>query len=192
MDDLTGWLEQLTGGDDEKAEAAARRLPDFGLPALEALTRLARDPQADVRWWALRALVEFSATESKDLLRTALEDQEPAVRQCAALGLRKQPDPEAVPALIAGLQDPDRLFAALAADALVAIGEPSVPALLEVMENGPQAARLEAVRALAEIGDQRAIPVLFNALDEDSALIEHWASEGLERMGVGMTFFKPG
>jgi len=50
---------------------------------------------------------------------------------------------------------------------------------------------VEAVRALAKIGDQRAIPALFEALDDNSALIEYWASEGLEKMGVGMVFYKP-
>jgi hypothetical protein len=35
------------------------------------------------------------------------------------------------------------------------------------------------------IGDTRAVPGLFEAL-EGSALQEYWAEEGLERMGVGM------
>jgi HEAT repeat protein len=59
------------------------------------------------------------------------------------------------------------------------------------MQKGEHVARLEAVRALAKIGDERAIPALFDALDNDSALIEYWASEGLEKMGVGMVFYKP-
>jgi hypothetical protein len=44
---------------------------------------------------------------------------------------------------------------------------------------------------LAQIGDPRSIPALFTALDEDSALMEYWASEGLEKMGVGIVFFEP-
>jgi len=32
---------------------------------------------------------------------------------------------------------------------------------------------------------------LMKALEEDSALMEFWAQEGLERLGVGMLFFKP-
>jgi HEAT repeat protein len=80
----------------------------------------------------------------------------------------------------------------LAGDALVAIGSPAVPALLEVLQAGVHPARLEAVRALARIGDERAIPALFTALDDSSALIEYWANEGLERMGVGMVFYRPG
>ena len=79
----------------------------------------------------------------------------------------------------------------LAADALATIGGPAVPDLLEVAQNGGQGARLEAIRALATIGDQRSLPLLFSLLDGESALMEYWANEGLERMGVGMAFFKP-
>jgi HEAT repeat protein len=73
----------------------------------------------------------------------------------------------------------------------VATDATAVPDLIEVMENGSQVARLEAARALSEIGDTRAIPVLFKALEEGSVVLEYWASEGLEKMGVGMTFFEP-
>ena len=46
------------------------------------------------------------------------------------------------------------------------------------------------MRALAMIGDQRAIGTLFTALDDPSAIVEYWADEGLVRMGIGMVFFK--
>ena len=93
--------------------------------------------------------------------------------------------------LIAALNDSDRLCASLAADALVSIGAAAVPALLAVLENGKPAARIEAARALALIGDTRAIPAFFKTLEGKSTLVEYWAREGLERMGVGMAFFKP-
>jgi len=89
------------------------------------------------------------------------------------------------------LSDEDALTRRLAGDALVAIGSQVIPQLLDAMQNGEHITRLEAVRALAKIGDERAIPTLFEALDDNSALIEYWASEGLEKMGVGMVFFKP-
>ena len=41
------------------------------------------------------------------------------------------------------------------------------------------------------IGDEASITVLFQMLDGDSRLMEYWASLGLEKMGVGMTFFSP-
>jgi HEAT repeat protein len=184
-------LNQLTSGDDQIAEAAALALADLGAHILPSLQALLHSPDPEARWWANRTLAELDSPQAHSLLVESLQDADLAVRQCAALALSYRPSEAAVKPLIALLANPDHLLARLAADALVACGGPAVPALLDVMQTGLQAARLEAVRALALIGDTRAIPVLFTALDEDSALIEYWADEGLSRMGVGMTFFKP-
>ncbi len=186
------FLEQLNTGDDQKAEAAAQKFASLGSEAIPALQDLLSNPNQDLRWWAVRALAEIQDQRTPSLLQSALHDPHLFVRQCAALALRQQPTPQAVPDLIALLEDEDRLLARLAADALIAAGEVAVPALLEVLQFGPQIARLEAVRALAMIGDHRSIPTLFAALGEPSALIEYWADQGLQRMGVGMVFFKPG
>ena len=188
-------IEELVSGDDERAEAAALCMAELPAAqcqeALQALSDLLHKGDEDGRWWAVRALAELPAAEAAGLLITALGDRACSVRQCAALGLRLRPDPRAIPDLLAALGDPDSLLAALAADALTAIGAPAVPGLLAVLQQGNNQARLEAVRALAEIGDERAIPDLFASLDEDSAMMEYWASEGLERMGVGMAYFFP-
>ena len=54
------------------------------------------------------------------------------------------------------------------------------------------AARVEAIKALAEIKDPRCIEAFFLAIQNgDSPLVEYWADQGLERLGVGMSFFKP-
>jgi HEAT repeat protein len=192
MAEMPSLISELTSGDDQRAESAALKLSTLGEKALPALLLLLDDPDADTRWWAVRVLAELNSAQVPTLLRTVLGDTDVRVRQCAALALRQQPSPEAVQDLIAVLYDDDRLLAHLAADALIAIGEQAVPALLEVFEDSSQAARLEAVRALAAIADPTAIPTLYKALDEDSALMTHWAEAGLERMGVGMVFFYPG
>jgi HEAT repeat protein len=57
--------------------------------------------------------------------------------------------------------------------------------------NAPQSARIHALRALAEIRDQRAIPVMMQVMGEDSALLQHWAKEGLDRLGLDMVYIKP-
>jgi HEAT repeat protein len=189
--DQASLLNQLTSGDDQRAEAAALALADLGAEILPSLQSLLHNPDPETRWWATRALAELDTPQVPPLLIKSLQDKDITVRQCAALALSFRPHDTAVAYLIAVLNDPDRLLAHLAADALVATGAAAVLALLEVMQTGPQTARLEAVRALALIGDTRAIPTLFTALDEGSALIEYWADEGLQRMGVGMTFFKP-
>jgi len=192
---IEDFLLALTKRNDEQAEAAAARFS--ALPAeqagevLDELKDLLTAPEVDTRWWATRAMAALSSPRVSTFLIRSLEDNHDSVRQCAALGLRMHPDVQAIPALVTALADHDGLVARLASDALVNAGETAVPALLEVLDTGTRAARLEAVRALAYIGDQRTIPALFAVLDEDSALMEYWAIEGLERMGVCMMLFAP-
>jgi HEAT repeat protein len=192
---LKRYLSALTSGDDSLAEWAATGIgllpAEQHAAAVSALDALLEDSAEDRRWWSLRALSEIPAESVPPLLIAALQDPSPEVRQCAALGLRMQRATQALPALLDALQDPDPLTALLAAEALVALGEPAVASLLALVANSPQAVRLLAIRALAEIRDPQTIPALFAALDDESMLIEYWANEGLERMGVGMTFFKP-
>jgi len=191
MPDLQALLADLASGDDEKAEAAALAFSEQSAAALPHLEALLNAADEDTRWWAARAVAEVDGPQVTALLVKTLQDSSAGVRQCAALGLRKFADPQTIPFLIDLLSDPDPLCVTLAGDTLTVIGAPSVPALLEVLQKGSHLARLGAVRSLALIGDQRATPALMSALQEDSALMEYWANEGLDRLGFGMTFFQP-
>ena len=193
--DLHNLILELTGGDDQIAESAAGAIVKLSQnkpgEVLRTLRILLESGDADERWWGVRVLAEISDRAALPLLRLALHDQDKYVRQCAALGLRKKPHPAAATGLIEALNDENHLVVELAADALTEIGEGAVPALLEVLEDRNPKSRLEAVRALAEIGDRRSIPELFSLLDDDSQLVAYWANEGLERMGVGMVYYLP-
>jgi HEAT repeat protein len=191
MEELSVLLYQLSCGDDQQAERALSQLATWGPEALGALEDRLSHPDAEVRWWAVRALAEVQDEHVPELLVRALSDSDQSVRWCAGLALRTHPSLQASLALIGMLAESDPLTRRLAGDALVAIGSQVVPQLLDTMQRGDQLMRIEAVRALAKIGDQSTIPALFEALDDSSALIEYWASEGLEKMGVGMVFFKP-
>jgi HEAT repeat protein len=184
-------LDELGCGDDERLEAAISHLAVWGPAAVEHLRERLSSPNAEVRWWAVRGLAEIDDTRVPDILVGALSDPDKSVRWCAGLALRTHPSENAAPTLLALLADEDALTRRLAGDALVAIGSPVVPQLLDALQLGTHLTRLETVRALSKIGDQRSIPALFECLDDSSALIEYWASEGLEKMGVGMVFFKP-
>jgi HEAT repeat protein len=189
--DLDSLVADLTGGDESRAEAAVRGLAALGRSVLPALEALLASPEPDRRWWAVRALAEIDDPGAPALLKAALNDIDPSVRECAALALRHRPHAGAIPDLVRALSDSDRLLAHLAADALAAAGSPAVEPLIRVLEDGPAIARTEAARALAKIADPRSIPTLFKTFDQDSALVEYWANEALEKMGVGMAFFKP-
>jgi HEAT repeat protein len=75
---------------------------------------------------------------------------------------------------------------------LVKIGGAAVPQLIEcVNDKSSQSARIFALRALAGIRDHRAIQVMMEVMSEDSVLLQHWAQEGLERLGLDMVYIKP-
>jgi HEAT repeat protein len=189
--DLGDLLADLDSGDPKAAETAALALPAHGEAALTVLALRLQGDDAEHRWWASRALAEFNETLAGELLTTALRDPEGSVRQCAALSLSKRPAEGAITALIEMLNAPEGLEARLAGDALVAAGKPAVEPLIAALEAEGINAKVEAARALALIGDTRAVSPLFKLLDSDSAVLEHWVSEGLDKMGVGMSFFKP-
>jgi len=187
---LEGLLTDLTSGDESRAERSVSALIELGEEAIPALLDLTKSSNADSRWWALRALAA-SPLSSTGWLIPFLDDPAPEVRQCAALGLAEKADEAATQPLVRALNDEDAMVCNLAAHALVKIGKPAVPFLIEAVRDESQAVRIHAIRALAEIKDYRAIPVLMQVIEEDSAALGYWAKEGLERLGLDMVYLKP-
>jgi HEAT repeat protein len=89
------------------------------------------------------------------------------------------------------LEDSDPLTAGLAANALVKLGKEAVERLIQAAKEGPLSVRILALRALSEIRDHRAIPVMMKCIQEDSAVLGYWAQIGLERLGLDMVYIKP-
>jgi HEAT repeat protein len=162
----------------------------LGADAIPALLDLTHSVDSDQRWWAIRTLAQSPLVRTEDLI-PFLSDSAPEVRAATALALYIHPDEAAIPALTKTLSDKDSITAQLAGNALAAIGSPSVPALLEVLKEAQQSGRIQAMRALAEIRDHRAIPAMMQVMDEQSVFLQHWANEGLERLGLDMVYIKP-
>ena len=198
MSSLQELLSNLTSGSETRAEKAVPGLIDLGQEALPALLDLTRSSEVDHRWWGLRVLAQSPHSQAEWLI-PFLNDPAREVRQCAALGLAIKPDESAVLPLVQALSDEDSMVSSLAVNALVKIGSAAVPSLIEVVKRSPervegkasQSARIHALRALAEIRDHRAIPVMMKVMEEDSALLQHWAKEGLDRLGLDMVYIKP-
>jgi HEAT repeat protein len=189
MVDISSLINDLFSGDDDRAETAAQQISELGKSAITPLLEKLDASDPDHRWWAVRALACIDQPEAKAAIRSALTDKDSSVRQCAALSLRESPSPAAIPQLIELLEDDDRLLARLAADALVATGDPVVAALIEVMQSPNSGVRIEAARALAIMRNDQAISSLFSALDDPSPWVAYWAEEGLRNMGMEMLFF---
>ncbi len=182
----------MTCGDDLRAENSISEIVQLGVAAIPALLDLTHSADVDSRWWAVRALAASPHARTEDLI-PLLGDSAPEIRSAAALALCDHPHESAVEALIKSLADEDSITAGLAGNALVKIGKPAVLPLTKVVWNASLGVhvRVEALRALAQIGDHRAIPVMMKALDEESALLQYWAKEGLNRLGLNMVYIKP-
>jgi HEAT repeat protein len=183
-------LAELTSGDDTRAENSIPAIVELGMAAIPELVKLTQAAEVDSRWWAVRALAASPLTRTDDLI-PLLSDSASEVRAAAALALCNHPHENAVAALVKTLSDEDPLTAGLAGNALVKIGNPSVPSLLEVMNEAPTGIRIIVLRALSEIRDHRAIPVMMKSLSEESAVLQYWAQEGLEKLGLDMVYVKP-
>jgi len=185
-------LAELTSGDDARAENSISAILDLGMAAIPTLLELTRAPEADSRWWAVRALAASPHTQTVNLL-PLLSDSAAEVRAAAALALCSHPHESAVEALVKALADDDSLTAGLAGNALEEIGSPSVPSLLTVMSAAPTGIRIKIVtlRTLCNIRDHRAIPAMMKALNEESVVLQYWAQRGLERLGLDMIYMKP-
>lgn len=192
MKDLQSQLEDLLSGDEARAEKAVVALIELGQDAIPALTDLSHSSDVDSRWWAIRTLAQSPLAQTEWLVPFLLNDPAPEVRQCAALGLAIKPDETAISPLVQALSDADSMTGNLAMNTLVKIGKDAVPALIEcVKDKSSQSARILALRALAELRDHRAIPVMMQVMEEESVLLQHWAREGLERLGLDMVYIKP-
>lgn len=187
MQDL---LNDLSSGDETRAEGAVSALLEKGEEALPALREMTQSKDEDQRWWALRVLAQSPHARTEWLV-PFLNDPAADVRQCAALGLSIQPHESATEPLVRALSDEDTLVSNLAVKALINLGKAATPALIENVKSGSQSSRILALRALVDIKDHRAIPVMMQVMNEESALLQYWAKEGLERLGLDMVYMKP-
>lgn len=182
-------LTDLFSGDEARALAA---LDQVGKDDLPELIRALAGGDRDARSWAAAALARLPGPQSVSALIAASADADVDVRAAVLHALGELRAPEAVTPLLFSLSERDSYLTRIAADALIRLGPTAVPPLIEALESEVETrVRVNLARALALIGDPRAIPALFRALDDESYLVQHWADEGLERMGVGQVYFKP-
>ncbi len=191
QEELSALVQELICGDDERAEQAALKIGLCDCEVLAYLKPVLTAPDPDRRWWVTRALGQMRCAEAQPQLIDLLHDPDDDVRACAAFALGEAQIENAVPALGQALTDSSVYVSAMAADALARIGKVSVPLLIDRLRNGAALERARAAKALLAILDARSIPALIAALDDESPVVEHYASEALTRLGVGTILIKP-
>lgn len=109
------------------------------------------------------------------------KNEDKNLRRHAAEALGEIGDASAVPALAEALKDKDIRGSAI--EALVKIGKPAVPALIEALKNENKDVRWIAATALGDRGDASAIPTLIEALEEEKHWVRQITIEALVKIG---------
>ena len=111
----------------------------------------------------------------------AIEDADSAVKLADAIKLLAESENlESIPHLIRSLGYNNPGAAVAAVDGLIALGEPSVLPLLELLDGYNYSARAWALRALSGIGDPRSLSLLLDTAQNDFALsVRRAAARGL-------------
>jgi phycocyanobilin lyase subunit beta len=120
-------------------------------------------------------------TDKLNALRQAIEAAENATKLADAVqALAAEAIPETAPELIRALNYNNPGAAVAAVDGLIAIGEPAVAPLLELLDDYNYGARAWALRALSGIGDPRSLSLLLDTAANDFALsVRRAAAKGL-------------
>jgi HEAT repeat protein len=155
--------------------------------AVEHFRRTIEHSDARVRRETVLALSKVGGEEAVPLLAKGLNDRETALRTAAALGLGLTKLPVAVGPLLTRLpQESDAEVETEIVRALGRCGDPrAVPVLAERAAGGgffsrvPAAIRVEAVRALGEIGGEAAHAVLQRLLRERNPEVREAALKAL-------------
>ncbi|NJN48903.1 MAG: HEAT repeat domain-containing protein [Alkalinema sp. RL_2_19] len=122
--------------------------------------------------------------EKLKILRQAIDAAANALELADAVkALAAEAIPETAPELIRALNYNNPGAAVAAVDGLIAIGEPAVQPLLELLDNYNYGARAWALRALSGIGDPRSLSLLLDTAENDFALsVRRAAAYGLGRI----------
>jgi HEAT repeat protein len=170
----------------QDARQALTKLGGTSMSLLEAAGTLAEQSQWGVLCRALtsnlvRAAIVQLGNSAVPALIVALRDDDPKIRQAACTALGQIGDPSPVPALIACLDQQD--ISEAAANALVQIGKPAVPALIRAITRPSSRVRCAACTALGQIGDTAAVPVLIQRLEDADSNVRSAACTALGQIG---------
>ncbi len=185
---LADFVAAIQSGDDALAEQCALML---STDDEASLTAMLDSPDADLRWWGVRALAACGAEAAPAAVAAQLNDDDGAVRAAALLALAHlyPRQPAAVTPLLddaaAALKDDDGLVRQTASDALAMCGDDAVPALARMLfYQDHEGARTRAAAALRKIATMKAAGVLYALLNDPNHMVRMYAYEGLDEMGL--------
>ena len=173
-------LQVLAEGDFKARWDVAKLLPQCGKAAIAPLIEIARDEEADLeeRWFAGRLLGQFDAPEAVTALVELLQETDDADLAAIAADALAAVGPSAIAPLATLLENP--ATCALAATALAQISSTAtIEPLLGVIDSPEAAVRATAIAALSNFHDPRVPPMLLAALKDHAAPVRKAAAIGL-------------
>lgn len=159
--------------------SAVEGLVKLGAPVEEILVDLFKNGKGNIRFFAVKALVEHVGwkLERAEIIawyRVAKEEYETAANLGA---VAIEPLIEAIDICVAGNRE--------VIPALVKIGKPAVEPLIAALTAESEWVRSLAAETLGIIGDRRAVDALINLLqdDDESVKVKTYAAEALGKIG---------
>ena len=145
---------------------------------VEPLVRALRDGDWQVREAAVEAVAEVGPP-AVDMLIRYVRDWESRKYVLRALG--KINDERVLEPLLSYLKSDE--FKDDATRALVALGSPAVPKLIEALESGEDFVKKQAILALGDIADPQAVDPLIALLQDDDWMVRLTSASSLEKIG---------
>lgn len=161
-------------------------VPGAGIPeerVKRVLVQALFDSRPQMRESAAYLYTIVGAPQDVPVLIEALNDSSYGVRYQAVKALGHIRSPEAIPALISALSNADEQLGSQIFRSLIEIGSVAVPALIELGNSSRAWLRWDRVRALGEIGDNRAITALALALNDPDHGVAWMAARELVHFG---------
>lgn len=140
--------------------AAAGYLEKRGTEVLKLLQKGFAEGSGDLKYWCLRLLVQILGPESAGFLRKGLQNEDANIRHYVIRSMEDVQDEWTQPILVEALSDPNWANRKTAATILQVRGKRAVPALVECLKSDSADVLYWAVKALATVGDERAIKPL--------------------------------
>lgn len=165
---------------------ALQALIHIGQPAIKPLVKTIEsgDEALVTRWMAARTLVSMGEPAVEELI-IALDHPAWDVRLRTAETLGQIGDPRAVKPLVRLLDDPDPHVRMQAKEAIAKIGKPAIGTLVTQLKHESRLVRGNAVAALAQIRDPRAVKPLVRVLGDLDRFVQNLALVAL--VGLGET-----
>ncbi len=161
-------------------------LPDAGMDTgrvERVLLAAVHDKRPAMREAGIHILGLVGGITATSVLIEALTDPVHMVSLQAAKALGQSGNPSAIPVLLKALHGADEQMGNQICSALVRFAHAAVPAVLAESTNPSAWIRWHCMYILGEIGDNRAIPVLTDALCDSDHAVAWIAAKGLVRFG---------